>query len=214
MNTFAYAEARIRARHASRPDEALWQNLEASRSLPHCLEKARAGVLERWAGAIEVDATTYDIERTLRALLQAYVEQVADWVPAGWQPSVRWVVGLVDVPLEEGGAASALDVWLKGFRQRLPPAMPGDRRALERVIARFAAHRAELLRAEQSGSDIDVSGLRRTLAHDLGRLLRRHPEQPAAIFAHLGLVALDLERLRSALVARALFRDGSDRSWV
>jgi hypothetical protein len=46
---------------------------------------------------------------------------------------------------------------------------------------------------------------RRALARKLTRLFRRHSASPLAVFAHLALVALDLERLRGNLVRRRLF---------
>lgn len=45
------------------------------------------------------------------------------------------------------------------------------------------------------------------LERDLHRRFRRGASTPVAIFCHLGLSALDLQRLRGNLVTRALFRD-------
>ena len=52
---------------------------------------------------------------------------------------------------------------------------------------------------------------RRDLAHAVTRLFRRHGASPAAVFCHLVLVALDLERLRGGLVRRRLFEPASAR---
>ncbi len=46
---------------------------------------------------------------------------------------------------------------------------------------------------------------RGALAHRLELMFRRHAMTPAAVFAYLALLALDLERLRGGLVQRALF---------
>ena len=46
---------------------------------------------------------------------------------------------------------------------------------------------------------------RRDLAQTLTRIFRRHGGSPAAVFCHLALVALELERLRGDLVRRRLF---------
>ena len=43
----------------------------------------------------------------------------------------------------------------------------------------------------------------------MARYFRRHGGQPVAVFAHLGLVALELERLRAELATRALYRRGA-----
>jgi hypothetical protein len=51
---------------------------------------------------------------------------------------------------------------------------------------------------------------RQALALDLARLFRRHAAGPVAVFAYLGLLALDLERLRADLLRRALFPAAED----
>ena len=59
--------------------------------------------------------------------------------------------------------------------------------------------------ATEASTRADVQGLRAILDQSLTAAFRRHSQQPAAIFCHLGLVALDLERLRGGLVRRAVF---------
>ena len=51
---------------------------------------------------------------------------------------------------------------------------------------------------------------RRDLAQTVTRLFRRHGGTPVAVFCHLALVALDLERLRGDLVRRALFEPAKE----
>ena len=44
-----------------------------------------------------------------------------------------------------------------------------------------------------------------TLLRELNRAFRRYSFQPAAAFAHLGLVALDVQKVRAQLLQRTLF---------
>jgi hypothetical protein len=49
----------------------------------------------------------------------------------------------------------------------------------------------------------------RALETGLTRLFRRHAARPAAAYAHLGLLALDIQRLRAGLLRRRLFGGGT-----
>lgn len=63
------------------------------------------------------------------------------------------------------------------------------------------------LRDEQAAT-LPASGqLQESLAAGLNAAFRRYSFKPAAACAHLGLVALDLERLRGELLHRALFEE-------
>jgi hypothetical protein len=79
---------------------------------------------------------------------------------------------------------------------------------------RFAAglvHLGRLLRQyllQPGGGPAAAGGLpRQQLVAGLNYVFRRHSFEPAAACAHLGLVALDLERLRGELLQRALFAE-------
>jgi hypothetical protein len=63
------------------------------------------------------------------------------------------------------------------------------------------------LQEEQTATLPAAGNAPEALATSLGAAFRRHSFKPAAACAHLGLVALDLERLRGELVQRALFEE-------
>jgi len=94
-----------------------------------------------------------------------------------------------------GKRLGAVSVWLDQW-QRLVPWSDGD--------ARLARRPAELLLPRL----LDAQGLRASddaaTRHALQQLFRRHAGSAVAVFAHLALVALDIERLRGGLVTRRL----------
>jgi hypothetical protein len=100
-------------------------------------------------------------------------------------------------PREETLAAR----WYAHWRA-LWPSHPAAAPALLEIAAAIKAHVARLDRA---GLHETSAPCRRELATALTRLFRRHGGAPAALFCHLALVALDLERLRGGLVRRRLF---------
>ena len=106
--------------------------------------------------------------------------------------------------LERGWRAGlSLDrVWVARWLELCPRGDAASRRSL--------AGLAELLRGDADLfarlPDAQAAwAARRALEARLAGLFRRHARQPAALFIHLLLVALDLERLRGGLVRRALF---------
>ena len=203
---FAYAQARIQARHAERPDEATWARLHASTTLAHFLTMARATGLRRWVAHLKPSHGAYDIERSLGNEFRTYVQEVASWLPERWQDATRAVGNL---PLaSEGEGKRLLGLW----RARWPRTSGGERRALDALVDALSRHWAEMASADTSS---DGWVLRAALGARLGRLFRAEREQPAAVFCHLGMIALDVERLRGALLRRALFEDvRSDAAWV
>ncbi|MDL1861797.1 hypothetical protein FBR04_12315 [Betaproteobacteria bacterium PRO7] len=97
---------------------------------------------------------------------------------------------------------AALRAWEREWRARWPACDDEARAGLERLVAVVRAH---LIRFRALAVD-DAPAARQRLATDVAALLRRSAAQPAALFAYLALVALDLERLRGEIVARAAFR--------
>jgi hypothetical protein len=95
--------------------------------------------------------------------------------------------------------------WYVHWRSLLPPGRQADERPLIKLAELVQTHVEQLRHASpQEGS----GRYRRDLAQNLTRLFRRHGGSPVALFCHLGLVALDLERLRGGLVRRRLFEPG------
>lgn len=92
--------------------------------------------------------------------------------------------------------------WYAHWRSLWPHHRRADRHALLDLVAAINAH-AE--RVDRAGLQETSASYRRDLALKLTRLFRRHSGSPAAVFCHLSLVALDLERLRGNLIRRRLF---------
>jgi hypothetical protein len=92
--------------------------------------------------------------------------------------------------------------WLAHWRSLWPPLGDTERKPLERLIAIVARHFEQLGHTRPPDSS---ERYRAELMQDLIRIFRRHSATPAAMFAELALLALDLERLRGGLVRRRLF---------
>jgi len=95
--------------------------------------------------------------------------------------------------LEKRWYANWRSLWPQGGREG---------RALTVLAGIVKAHVASLDRA---GLQDASAAYRRTLAQAVTGMFRRHSASPIAVFCHLALVALDLERLRGGIVRRALF---------
>ncbi|MEO6319668.1 MAG: hypothetical protein ABIR56_03325 [Polaromonas sp.] len=94
-----------------------------------------------------------------------------------------------------------LDAWLAEWRRLWPPMGERERRSLERLASVVRSHLWDFAHISRE----HAWEVRRTLEQKLSHLFRRIAFEPAAAFVYLALVALDLERLRAALVGRALY---------
>ncbi len=91
--------------------------------------------------------------------------------------------------------------WLDGWRASWPRDCAEHLAPLQALTVLTASHLRHF-------ADLSADGAwpaRRGLAHRLELMFRRHAMTPAAVFAALALLALDLERLRGGLVQRVLF---------
>lgn len=198
MSSLEYAQARIQARHGKRPAEAAWSPLHSAIDLASLLDMARAGPLEGWVAGLEPSASATDLEQRLHEQLRRYIAEVASWMPAPWQPAVLWTRALADLAPH---TAQAREAWAVRWRELWPARNCEEEAALETVALEVRAHFARFAVA-----DIDEAWpMRAALQARLTGLFRRFTLTPAAAFAHLLLVALDLERLRAELVGRAAF---------
>lgn len=93
------------------------------------------------------------------------------------------------------------ELWLAEWRQRLPRTGSDDAAALDTLLRVLLEHREAFVRAALGQGH----ALRARLQSRLEGLLQRLPPQPAVVFVHLALMALDLERLRAELLRRRLF---------
>jgi hypothetical protein len=104
-----------------------------------------------------------------------------------------------------GSADTIAQRWFAHWRTLRPY---GEKQALNLLAEMIAAHVERLGRAGPQEASADY---RRDLARKVTRLFRRQGGTPAAVFCHLALMALDLERFRGNLVRRALFGESSVR---
>ena len=91
--------------------------------------------------------------------------------------------------------------WRRIWIDRWPRLEPGTRARLDALIA-LVTHHLETFRMARPE---DAWPQRQRLRERLRLELHRHPVEPVAVFGYLGLVLLDLERLRAELLRRALF---------
>ncbi len=207
---FAYAQARMQARFAARPEAPEWQMIETGRDLVQALDAAKRTALAPFVARLGRESSREAIEAGLREAWAEQVEEVARWTPPGWRAPLEWWVLLphlgladADTPLGlPGGVALGQAInagarpgaaWQAGFTARLPR---GGATALEPLAPLIAAYLEGPPRALAE---------RRVLMRRLERLLRVRAGEPAAAFAFLGLMALDLERLRGALLLARIY---------
>jgi len=102
-----YAQARIGARNGRRPREADWQRIEVVREFGAALDAANGTRLRHLVAGIVASQGVHDVEARLRARWRSLVTEVASWMPAQWQPALRWCETLIDLPvlqyLADGG---------------------------------------------------------------------------------------------------------------
>jgi hypothetical protein len=119
--------------------------------------------------------------------------------PQAWEAS-----GLAALSAESDGSGAALDLgerWQTAWRKRWPTCRGRCRRDLDGLAGLILGH-LDRFRGAPSASAWE---LREALRDRLRAYLHQHPVQPAALFAYLAIVFLDLERLRGALLSRAVF---------
>lgn len=135
---YAYLQTRLQARYGRLPDERLWSRLEAIASPAHFLSSLRATPLRAWLTNVGPHSDVHQAERAMRRLLRDEVTLVAGWYPREWQPAVRWVTTLIDLPaLQHLLTAPAIPHWVREEPSLRPFAV--DTPALRReALARSA----------------------------------------------------------------------------
>ena len=122
----------------------------------------------------------------------------------GFDPGALRRRGISMLVLPEQGAGdgpATVDVWIDQWRRRWPSLGGGDRRRLDDLARRLRGHWQTFMNAGPDKSWAQRRSLRARMRLELHRQLLT----PTAAFLYLALVAIDLERLRRALVDRALF---------
>lgn len=111
-------------------------------------------------------------------------------------------------------AAAAADVataWLHAWQARLP----GGRRNMPPELASLVETVRNHLEAMRARAETDGQVLRNALATHLARRFRQGAGTVVALFSHLLLEGLALERVRAGVMARRLLPDRAEgRSWA
>lgn len=207
---FAYAQARMQARFAARPEPPEWQMIETGRDLAQALDAAKRTALAPFVARLGRDSARDAVEAGLRQAWADLVAEVAHWAPPAWRAALEWVALLPHLGLADAEATLALpggEALAKSIEDGAPPGaawQAGLAARLPRGGAAALAPLDPLMTAYLEGPPRALAE-RRALAGRLERLLRTRAGEPAAAFAFLGLMALDLERLRGALLLARLF---------
>jgi len=223
---FAYVQARVQARHGARPSVATWRYLDAAADLAGYLHGLRETSLAPWVRPITPSDTSHDMERTLRGQWSAYTRRIASWAPSPWRPAIACLSTLPQLPaleylrhsekplawlandpqLKLPGAESMrenrLDGWLSDWRRQWPHTADSQRDALGKLQGEVITH---LKYMDDAGNAQDGDRLREQLEALFKRNFRRYAQNVIAVFCHLGLTALDVERMRGGLITRILF---------
>ncbi|HRP95960.1 MAG TPA: hypothetical protein PL143_06885 [Rhodocyclaceae bacterium] len=106
-----------------------------------------------------------------------------------------------------GDVQALPECWLAHWRHLLPPTTRAQAQRLEGLVELVRAHRAGLASVpmREAVAARAASEMRRALEAKLVSYFRRTLLEPAAVFAHVLLVALEFERVRGALVGRRLY---------
>jgi hypothetical protein len=246
---FAYAQARIEARHGERLQDADWKALESAQSLSRYLELARSTALKRFVAQIGPDFPAHAVERVVRREAALYAREVAAWAPRRWRPAIAWIAALPLLPLVDGlderssltgwvsddaalgafsangaedpdavvrglarlldGAAAPRDIgrsWLRRWRALWPK---GETTSAD--LGRLVSETHRVLASERGRQDARGPAFRADLARILTRFFRSHGMSAVALVCHIGLVLIDVERLRGGLVRRSLFGAEEER---
>jgi len=241
---FAYAQARLQARHGQRADEQVWRRLHSTGDLSSYLQMARQTVLRPWVIGIDSSQSSHDIEFSLRRQFCRYVDDVSHWLPADWRAALQALKRLPALPalqhLLSGASVPAwmlddpelrhfasesvrlrmeaiqaseygylVQAWQRGetlygaWSDHWQHQWPGPAR-LEVAMEQLGRLLLQHIRSQDSAGT-STRQRRQVLVSRLNGVFRRFSFQPAAAFAHLALVALDLEQLRGDLLSRKLF---------
>lgn len=237
---FAYAQARLHARIESRFSEADWQMLASSRNFGNCLDVVNQTAAANITARLDRTNSVHAVERVLREEWDSIVNEIAEWLPAKWRSALQWLTILPHLrrceysPENDGiprwlrsetefGKASGViwpvaetrsftpevaGIWRKEWCLRLPGKQYADKMdaALTPLFDRYLDNGTPEI--------IEPSKAWQKLVDHLTGLFRKHSQTPVAIFAYLGMVALDFERLRGILVDRIIFADPFDEGEI
>lgn len=230
---FGYIRARIMARHSQRPGKEQWQQLEHSRGLDAFLQMARQSSLADWIHHFEIADDSVAWERSLRADWQRYLARLVAWTPSRWQASLAWTGVLPYLPaiarVLDGDAP--VD-WMRGEEFFLGMSLD-ESQAFRSELASgpwalllqfwegnsplgawwlawqtlWPEKHEECIKSLEPGLvllDQPASQESEELERFFIRVLRTQQPTVLPVTAHLGLLSLDLGRLRGNLLSRQL----------
>ncbi|MES2536185.1 MAG: hypothetical protein V4632_09970 [Pseudomonadota bacterium] len=222
-----YAQVRLQSRHAARANVPAWRTMEHARELPALIAAAGASGFDSVVRQLPMPPGLHALDLAIRNQWREQVDEVAGWMPAEWQPALRWCSLIVDLPfldylagggsptqwmrraqsdsrgqLSSGAGPEAVSSgWYREWRNRMP-----------RLSEEKSAHLTVLVHTV--GSHLDVFSraaadeawqCRRLLEEKLAILFRRFTLEPLAAFVFLALEWLALERLRGEIAIRIAF---------
>jgi len=219
---FAFAQPRLQARHAALLSADRWADLEQIGDFGQFLQSVRTTPLAPLVESFGALSSIDQIEITLRGAFTARTAELASWLPDGWQPAVLWVRALPETPFRrhvrigepqgwmaddpalaallreetaeaEAAPAQSAERWLERWQALWPEESPG--------LAPVGRHLAAAALPD-FGNEAAWPVRRAGLADRLRRAFRQQAFGPGGAFAHLGLVCLELGRLRGNLTAR------------
>ena len=101
--------------------------------------------------------------------------------------------------------------WVREWRRRVPGGLGSHRETLAHILEQVLRH----IEAMRASEDSDGRMLRNLLGAALVRHFRRGAGTPVALFSHLALDGLELERVRAGVVTRRLMPERPEgRSWA
>ena len=233
---FAYAQARLHAQLESRFSEDDWRMLGSSRNFGNCLDVVNQTKAANITARLDRTNSVHAVERVLREEWSVSVGEIAGWLPAKWRNAANWITVLpylrrFEYSFESGGtlrwlrletefpeAADVIrserefgsakrevaEIWRNEWCLRLPNKRQGNEinMALSPLLDRYIANKTP--------GKMKASKTWHNLVDYLKRLFRSYSQTPVAIFAFLGLLALDFERLRGVFVDHIIFSEPFD----
>ncbi|SRR6056297_504539 len=145
-------------------------------------------------------------------------EQVPPWMRAdpvlrefAFEEPQRRAEALAGLPVAPLGDEDVAAAWLAAWQARLPGRTHPLPAELSALVAVMRGH----LHAMRAGPEADGQALRNTLAANLARRFRHGAGTVVALFSHLLLQGLALERARAGIIARRLLPERAEgRSWA
>jgi hypothetical protein len=152
VTDFAYAQARLQARHAARPDAATWRRLAGFGDRLRFLQHARTTRLRPWVQQFSSRTDIHELELSIRSQFRQSISEVASWQPRPWRKAVSWTAQLLDLPaLQHLLLGNPPPVWI-GKDPVLRPFAMADMR--QRLQALEDSEYAPLVRGWQNGTPL------------------------------------------------------------